>query len=200
MDIVVTAETGGTARRIGWIGIQPDGSVSVGLNDRTFVSPDFKAQNFVWSAYNRQTIQYLVPTTRDGLRGIRNPHLTFHPPHWFHLRETNGKRLFEGIGDLDLMLRQDGTVPWVRFVSKQVSTLAPAANPRKPERTRFITVRPGTEECSIGLAVDFVRADVAVKPDGLLSSELFACSAYTLHVSTISLPTQIATLSWYHQR
>ncbi len=196
----MTTEVGGKARRIGWISLQPGGSVSVGLNDRAFVSPDFKAQNFVWSAFNRETIHYLVPTARDSLRGIRNPHLTFHPPHWFHLRETGGKRLFEGIGDLKLMLEQDGTVPWVRFVSKQVSKLGAVARPRKPERTRIITVRTETEECSVGLGVDFVRTDVAPLADGLLSSELVDCTEFKLHVSTVKLPVQIATLSWYHQR
>jgi len=200
VEILVTAEVGGISRRIGWISLQPDGSVSVGLNDRAFVSPDFNAKNFVWSAFNREKLQYLVPTLRDGLKGIRNPHLTFHPPHWFHLRETSGKRLFEGIGDLGLMLKQDGIVPWIRFVSKQVSKLNVSAMPRHPQRTSTITTRPDTEDCSIGLGVDFIRTDIAPQTDNLLSSNFIDYGEFRLHISTIMLPTQIATLSWYHQR
>jgi hypothetical protein len=69
------------------------------------VSPDFKAQNFVWSAYNRGTIQYLVQSNPATLRPVPQPHLSFHPPHWFRLRGNGGKKLFEGIGDLLLMLQ-----------------------------------------------------------------------------------------------
>jgi hypothetical protein len=201
MDILLTAEVNKQPCRIGWISLQPDGSVSVGLNDRAFVSPDFKAQNFVWSVYNRETIQYLVQSDPATLRPVPQPHLNFHPPHWFHLRGNGGKKLFEGIGDLPLMLRQDGIVPWIRFVSKRVAKLPGAGLPRNPERTRTIAIPLSTADCSVGLAVDFLRADLdPPHAEELLVSEAIEWRGYKLLVSAVTPASQIATLSWFHQR
>ncbi len=175
MDILLTAEVNKQPRRIGWISLQPNGSVSVGLNDRAFVSPDFKAQNFVWSVYNRETIQYLVQSDPATLRPVPQPHLSFHPPHWFHLRGNGGKKLFEGIGDLPL--------------------------PRNPERTRTISIPLSTADCSIGLAVDFLRANLdPPHAEELLVSEAIEWQGYKLLISAVTLAPQIATLSWFHQR
>jgi hypothetical protein len=199
VELVLTAGVANKFRRIGWVSLQPDGSVSIGLNDRTFVSPDFKAQNFVWSAYNRETLQYLVTSDPASLTAIRNPHLSFHPPHWFHLKASGGKTLFEGIADLSIMLQQDGVVPWVRFISRPVSDLSAAGPPRKPDRIRFLQVHPEIEQCSIGLAVDFRRTDVPAPTEPALLSELVPWQGYALHVHAVSHPPQVATLSWFHQ-
>ncbi len=150
MELLLTATVEGKPRRIGWVSLQPNGSVSVGLNDKTFVSPDFKAKNFLWNAYNRETLHYLVTSDAKTLTAVRNPHLTFHPPHWFHLKANGGKTLFEGIGDLPIMLEQDGVVPWVRFVSRSIADLSGAGLPRKPDRVRVLKIDPRTQPCSSG--------------------------------------------------
>jgi len=196
---LLTATVEGKPRRIGWVNLQPNGSVSVGLNDKSFVSPDFKTKNFVWSAYNRETLHYLVTSDATTLTAVRNPHLTFHPPHWFHLKANGGKTLFEGIGDLPIMLEQDGVVPWVRFVSRPIADLSGAGLPRKPDRVRVLKIDPRTRPCSIGLGVDFRRVDADPPDQPELLSELVSWQGYTLHVHAVALPSQIATLSWFHQ-
>ena len=158
MDYVVVVDANAAPRRVAWIGIQPDDSVSVGLNDRAFIAPDFEEKQYVWNVYNRVSVQYLVPEHSDRVRGIPNPHLTVHPPAWFQLGITKGKKIFEGIGDLQIMLNQDGIVPWIRFVTRQVSKLK-SGPVRAPDRTRILTLPAPTYDCSIGLGVDFVLAN-----------------------------------------
>lgn len=200
MDILVTAVIGTERkkRRIAWVGLQPGGAVSVGLTDKTFVASDFKAQNFVWSAYNRETLHYVVPSDTSALKPIHNPHLTFHPPHDFHLTANRGRKLFEGIADLALMLHQDGVVPWVRFISAPVSELRDAGLPRNPERAEELLVRPPATDCSLGFGVDFAAAETSL-PDSLLS-RCVRWQNYWLHLHVIPMRGQVATLSWFHQR
>lgn len=200
MDLLLTVRIGDRQRRISWISLQPDGSTSVGLSDKTFVAPDFKAQNFVWSAFNRETLHYLVPSNPSTLKPIRNPHLTFHPPHDFHLRANDGQLLFEGIGDLNIMLSQDSVVPWIRFVSKPIKMLSNAGPPRNPDRTQELLIQAPNEDCSIGLAIDFVDREDPVSPPEALLSHCVPNQNYWLHVLAIELPGQVATLSWFHQR
>jgi hypothetical protein len=38
------------------VGLQPDGSISVGSVDRAFVSPRFHARQFLWNVYNGVTV------------------------------------------------------------------------------------------------------------------------------------------------
>jgi len=192
---------GDDRRRIGWIGIQPDGSVSVGLNDRTFIARDSESRQFVWSAFNRRTVQYLVPDEGTPVKGVRNPHLTFHPPGWFQLGVTKGKKPFQGIGDLQVMLSQDGIVPWVRFVSRSFSRIKSAAEVRNPQRTQSIEIVVTSPECSIGLGVDFLRPDFGapVHPSEHIHRQIIKCANYNLLVFAEVLPAQRPTLSWYHQ-
>ncbi len=200
MDLLVTVAIGEKKRRIAWVSLQPDGSVSVGLSDKTFVAPDFKAQNFVWSANNRETLHYLVSSDPGSLRPIRNPHLTFHPPHDFHLKADGGHMLFEGIGDLGLMLRQDGIVPWIRFVSSAVGVLRDAGSPRNPKRAEELIIQASRGDCSIAFGVDFVAREVGTSPASVLLSRCLSWQGYWLHLHAIAVPAQIATLSWFHQR
>lgn len=200
MELLLTAIALGKPRRVGWISLQPNGSVSVGLSDKTFVSPDFKARNFLWNTYNRETLQYLVTSSPSTLTPVRNPHLSYHPPNWFHLKASGGKTLFEGIADLPIMLEQGGVVPWVRFISRPVSELTGAGLPRHPGRAKLLQVTAPPNECSIGLAIDFRSASSPAPAASYLLSESVNWNGYVLHVSAEALPPQIATLSWFHQR
>lgn len=199
MEILITASAFGRDHRIGWLSLQPDGSVSVGLADRTFISPEFEAQQFVWSAFNRTTLQYLVKSDPTLLRAVRSPHLSFHPPGWFHFKGNGQKTLFEGIADLQMMLKQDGNVPWVRFVSKRVCELPSAGLPRKLDRVKIINIKPASDQCSIGLALDFIALGTTSKDSSGVVSEVIPWRTYSLHLHAVELPAQIATLSWYHQ-
>src|SRR5262249_17570290 len=112
--------------RIAWVSFQPDGSISFGLNDRTYISPKFRARHFVWNAYNRVRIHYEVPSDQSSLEAVQNPYFTFHPAVWFHLK-ADGPRgdeaLFEAIADVALVLQQKSEMPWLRSVSGRVASL-----------------------------------------------------------------------------
>jgi len=198
MVLNIQAIAEGSARTIGWISLQSDNSVSVGLADRAFISPRFHARKFVWNAYNRVSLQYLVPHSPEELLAVVNPHLTYHPPIYFHLRANDDDELFAGIADVEIMLAQDGHVPWVRFVSRPVGELAVSTAPRNPERTRFLAVPVDDVRVSVALAIDFVRpgADPLV---GSAAEEFVDCGPRRLHVRCEVMPAQAATLSWYHQ-
>lgn len=71
---MVNAVSAGSEHTIGWVSLQTDGAISVGLADRAFISPRFHARQFLWNAYNRVTVQYLVPHSPEGLRPVTNPH------------------------------------------------------------------------------------------------------------------------------
>jgi hypothetical protein len=195
--LAVRAVAAATEHTIGWVSLQPDGSISVGLADRAFISPRFHARQFLWSAYNRVTVQYLVPHAPEQLRPVTNPHLTFHPPVCFHLRANNDDELFAGIADVAVMLEQDGRVPWVRFVSRPVREMRPAPDPRAT-RTTILKVPVESPAVSIGLAVDFVRPG-AHDPSGRLVDHFIDCGQNRLHVSCEVLKEQQPTLAWYHQ-
>src|SRR5690349_11976900 len=130
MIIRIDATEPTATRSIAWVSLQPDGSISVGLTDRTYVSPRFRARQFVWNAYNRVVAEYLIPHSSDELHVARNPHLTFHPPIYFHLRANGDEELFAGIADVGLMLTQVNRVPWIRFVSRPITEIAARGIPR----------------------------------------------------------------------
>ena len=185
-------------RSVGWISFQPDGSISVGLIDRAFVSPTFRARNFVCNLYNPVTLEYLVAHTPDALEPVPNPHLTFHPPIYFHLRANGEEELFAGICEPRLMLHDVQTVPWLRFVSRPVEELSIARPPRDPDRTTVETVNAPSTDRSIGLGIDFVRPTHNETP-GFLRSRCFNCGAHRIHVFIEALPPQVPTLVWYQQ-
>lgn len=200
MNIVLTVTDRLRPKRIGWIGLQPDGSVSVGLSDRAFISPDFKARNFVWNAYNRVTLNYVVESDTEALMPVKNPHLTFHPPIYFHLTGGKGKHLYEGIADLEIMLSQEGIVPWVRFISKPISRLPTAGVPRQGGNATVLNFNAPNSDCSIGLAIDFVRSGYAVEKGDAALQEVINWQSYQLAVSAHFLKPQNATLAWFHQK
>ena len=195
---VQAVDSQGAERSIAWISLQPDGAISVGLADRAFVSPRFHARQFVWNAYNRVTLQYLVPHSPQELQAVSNPHLTFHPPVYFHLRANDDSELFAGIAEVEIMLAQDGHVPWIRFVSKPVSQMSNSGEPRNPKRTDSLHVPIESTDVSVGLAIDFVRPDAGqVSP--AVAQRFVDCGPNRLHVRCELLPAQEPTLAWYHQ-
>jgi hypothetical protein len=198
MVVTISAVTAESEHTVGWLSLQPSGAVSVGLADRTFISPRFHARQFVWNAYNRVTVQYLIPHSPDELRPVENPHLTFHPPIYFHLRANNDEELFAGIAEVEIMLAQDTRVPWVRFVSRPARDMAVAGTPRDPKSTTVIKVPVESSALSLGLAVDFARPGTQI-PSGGLMDHFVDCGENRLHVFCEALEEQQPTLAWYHQ-
>ena len=74
MPVVINAVSAGSEHTLGWVNLQPDGSISVGLADRAFISPRFHARQFLWNAYKSVTVQYVVPHGLKGLRPVTNLH------------------------------------------------------------------------------------------------------------------------------
>jgi hypothetical protein len=198
MVLIINAVSDTVERAVAWISLQPDGAVSVGLVDRAFISPKFHARQFVWNAYNRVTLQYLVPHSPDELVAVANPHLTFHPPIYFHFRANNDEELFAGLAQVEIMLQQDGRVPWVRFVSKPVRDIPQVKTPRDPTRTETLTAKLESTDCSLGIGIDFVRRENTTASGSVLD-HFMDCGPNRLHVFCDQLPPQEATLAWYHQ-
>ena len=120
-------------RSVAWISIADTGDISTGLTDRgvVFASPG---------------------GDRDG---SRNPHFTFHPPIYHHLRTGGNPELLAALMEVDLMLNISDIVPWVRLTSR------PYANLREFERTRqgtdILNFSIQDERASVQLELDFVR-------------------------------------------
>ncbi|HMJ17255.1 MAG TPA: hypothetical protein VK478_02610 [Gemmatimonadaceae bacterium] len=198
MDIQIVAQFESRTYAIGWIGLQPDKSISVGLNDRAFMSPRFHSRIDLWNADNRVTVEYLVPDSLAQLSEVLNPHLTYHPPITFHLRETNGEMLFEAIADVGVILEEDQQMPWIRFVSRPVADMRETAGPRKSGNKRIITIHLSSREGSVGLSVDFVKPGTAITAGHLVDYRA-DWGAVGLNIYAQLLPAQRATLAWYHQ-
>src|SRR5215472_11121992 len=90
MDLLVTVKTGEQTRRIAWVSLQPDGSVSVGLSDRTFVAPDFKARRTWLDARDARLVPQNAPLRADRTGQRRTfPHCrSSTPPSTCGLRPT----------------------------------------------------------------------------------------------------------------
>lgn len=199
MHIQVCGTLDEVVRSVGWVSRQPDGAISVGLSDRTFVSPNFRSRDFLWNAYNRITLEYRIAHTPDALEPISNPHLTFHPPIYFHLREDRGPELWAGIADVWIMLTQERRVPWVRYVSKPFSELKIASAPRNPSITMIQKkVAVPNAECSIGLAVDFVHVDGGTPPEWVTNNFANASGGVDIDIRAEILHPQESTLVWLH--
>ena len=197
--ITIWATHGGKHYRIGWLSLQSDSSISVGLVDSALILRDFEVKAFVWSAFNRVTTEFLAPDNTAATKRVYSPHMTFHPPHTLHLTEQKGgttkRKPFEAIADIDLAVRQQGTVPWVRFTSKPVSKISPSA---KDQKRQAIEVAVDLAN-SIRLSVDFVAPADTTADAALGAATWFDHGAYRVRVSVIEAPGQPASIGWIHQ-
>jgi len=186
--------------RIAWVSFQPDGSISFGLNDRTYISPKFRARHFVWNAYNRVRIHYEVPSDQSSLEAVQNPYFTFHPAVWFHLK-AGGPRgdeaLFEAIADVALVLQQKSEMPWLRSVSGRVASL-PTARARSGEMpVDELSINGPSENVSVSMALDFVKPQAGQGMEHM-SRWYLRWQNVAIRLSLMFTYPQIATLSWFH--
>jgi len=207
--LTICAEHAGKQLGVAWLSLQPEGSVSVGLNDRALVVRDFQHQSFVWSAFNRETLAFVVPDNPQAMQPIAQPHISFHPAavirgvehgEWFHVTAKGGKRLFEAIAPMELAVDQQGEVPWVRFVSKPVSGLAEAKGLRAEGLNRVLAVPVENSDRSVALSVDFIAKGSVSPFDGAELTEFIDHGQYRLRLAISLIPGQKATLGWIHQR
>jgi hypothetical protein len=126
-----------TRRSVAWISVADAGDVSTGLTDPNIVIAQPGGQ-------------------RDG---SRNPHFTFHPPIYHHLRTNGEPELLAGLMEIGMMLHSDGVVPWVRLVSRPYQQLA-----------TFTGARVGASV--LGFTIDDVAASAQVELDFIRSGEI----------------------------
>ena len=201
----VTVSHAGRTVSVGWISFQPDGSISFGLKDRTYVSPRLHERQFIWNAYNRITIEYVVPSDPDALLQVKNPHFTFHPDVMFHLksnadRKAKDEAIFEGIADVGIVLQQQGEMPWIRATSAPLSTLKPSTEARSDgiETSDLETTAPAImSDCSTRMEIDFIRPKAVVDRRNNSSWE-FVWEKVGLRIRVGHIAPQIATLAWFH--
>lgn len=196
----ITCKTPKRFVRIAWVSLQPNGDISVGLSDRAYVAPRFQSRLFVWNAYNRQTIEFAVPSDPTGLDRVRNPHFTYHPPSWFHLkadRISKGEALFEAIGDMGIVLAQQTEAPWIRAISSPLRDLRSAGLKWQRVPTGDLPVNVTSEDISIQTAVDFIRPS-AVGLDDDLTTWTFVWGSVGIRVRVSLTVPRVATLGWFH--
>jgi len=187
--------------QIGWISFQPDGAISFGLNDKTYIAPQFKGQHFVWNAYNRIEIAYIVPSDPLALERVPNPHFTYHPDAWFHLKPTNkkdGDSLFEAIADVPIVLSQQSEMPWIRAVTSPISGLRSSGRRSDTIDVEDLVICTLVENVSVRMEIDFIRPENCSTPTQSGNEWKFAWHKVGIRILLRSTQAHIATLSWFH--
>jgi hypothetical protein len=175
------------------------------LSDKTYVSPRLCVRNFIWNAFNRISVEYVIPTNPDALLAVQNPHFTFHPDVMFHLksntdRKANNEAIFEGIADVGLVLQQEGEMPWIRATSAPIDQLPKTGKLREPSINTEDLLMPAPavmSRASAKMEIDFIRPETVVDRRNATTWE-FAWGKVGLRIRTGAVPPQIATLSWFH--
>lgn len=206
MRKMIKADHVGRISNLGWVSFQPDGSISFGLSDRTYVSPRLCIRHFVWSAFNRITSQYIIPNDPSTLLPVRNPHFTYHPAAMFHLKANIDKKaedeaIFEGIADLGLVLHQQGEMPWIRATSAPLSTRKPPGKMREGNIQTddlLLKVPAVVANASVNMALDFVRPDAILTECPKPNIWQFTWHKVGLRIQVTPTTSQVATLSWFH--
>jgi hypothetical protein len=197
-------EHGGRVVAVAWISFQPDGSISFGLRDRTFVLESARIRSNLWNAYNRVGIRYVAPNVTDPLLPVDNPHFTFHPPIQFHLKsnsqlKSQDEEIFSGIADVGITLSQQNEMPWIRATSAPLGQLKQSPSRADGIETEALTVQiPAIfNEPSVAVEIDFVRpADVRIGLSGPVWEIVWHDVGVRILVKGVV--RQIATLAWFH--
>jgi hypothetical protein len=193
----IVASACGRNFNVAWLSFQPDDSISFGLNDRTYISPRFRANIGLWNAYNRVKITYISPSTPDALEPVLNPHFTFHPSVHFHLRADRDDEIFRAIADVDIVLEQEGTMPWIRAASAPLYRLRYGAPRPDSIATEEWLVPAGSDAVSIFVEVDFIRPSDVGKFDDMSRKSITWHNVGVRATAGVTWP-QVATLSWFH--
>lgn len=196
----ICAQTPTRKVNLGWVSFQTDGSISFGLNDRTFISPAFRGRHMLWNVYNRVRIHYEVQTDTGALEPITNPHFTFHPIACFHLKAQGApadEDLFQGFADMSIMLMQQERMPWIRATSATITQLPTAGIRNRNIPVEELCISVPTENLSVRMALDLVRPG-AVDRQNHMSSWSFVWQNFGLQIDLSFTYPQISTLSWFH--
>lgn len=152
-----------------------------------------------FGVFNRAKMQYRVPSDSDTLEPIKNPHFTYHPPFSFRLKEhkaRNDDALFCGIADLDLTLRQQRKMPWLRAISAPLHTLHSQRGYRDAATLEEWILEVPSECLSINMDLNFLLANK--RYIDAPSRWHFAWSGVVLQASMSFTYPRAAELSWFH--
>jgi hypothetical protein len=188
--------------RIAWISRQPKGDISFGISDKSYISPEFRARQFVWNAYNRVVAQYEIANDPKALDPVRNPHFTFHFPNYFHLKSDKAKAkkdeaLFAGLCDVPIVLMQQDEMPWIRARTAPLSQLKSAGVAWSKVPTNDLPLMVESEDASLEISVDLIRPE-AVPVFGGAPPWAFKHDEVGLRIDVTVVAPRIASLSWFH--
>jgi hypothetical protein len=203
MQISLCGKSPNRLVKVAWLSLQPDGSISFGLTEKTFVSPSFIGRVDVFNLYNQVEIEFLAESNPNKLRGVANPHFTFHPRILFHLTDSGGrgkknvKEVFRGINDVEMTVAQYGILPWIRAISPPMSKLKTFGMRNAGLSNHMLSVESLDEISSIGVEVDFVHPD---QVDGFDQARVFSAKWHSVAITCkLSVrPGQLSTLGWFH--
>jgi hypothetical protein len=195
---------GGRVAAVAWISFQPDGSISFGLRDKTFILESAKIRQNLWNAYNRIEIQYVAPKATEPLLAVSNLHFTFHPPIRFHLKSneqlvSQDEEIFSGIADIGITLQQQTEMPWIRATSAPLAELSQAQAARNDgieTEGLAIDVPAVMLSASARIEIDFIRPNNVALTNGPVWE--FEWHGVGIRISLGYVSPQIATLSWFH--
>jgi hypothetical protein len=197
-QLVCTAE--GRTVNVAWFSFQPDGSISFGLNDRTFVSPRLGAKMHLFNAYNRVRAEFIVSSNGAGLHPIVNPHFTYHPTTIkFHLTAKGDEDVFDGIADPTIILSQQPELEWIRAISKPVRDLSTGAPRPDGIKTTPWVIHSTTSDASISIAVDLVKPAPLADDRSAPLVRFVPWGGIMARVKVDVVPPAAPTLSWFHE-
>lgn len=195
-EIKIVAAYKGQLKSILWISLQDDGSISIGMSDRTLLIPGIISETEYEGEIHQSCVDF---EKKYGIEVIRNPHFTFHPPMYVHLRVNKKQELFAGLLGVDFIVENQGRLPWIRFISnpfRELKPFDPIKQQKNLEVVRFIVP---SDEASVGIAFDFVRQDIHSEGDIQPNGFFINWYGRTLQVSRSWFPAQKSTVQWYHE-
>jgi hypothetical protein len=131
--VSLVASSASDRKSVGWISIADTGDVSAGLSDRNLV----------------------IARPGGEKDGSRNPHFTFHPPIYHHLRSDGEAEILAGLMEIGLMLQEGSSVPWVRLISRPYEELKAFGGARKGNGVLAFHIE--NPALSAEVELDFVR-------------------------------------------
>ena len=192
-NIRLVTEHGGLLRSFAWISLLDNGSVSVGLLDKSFRVPALASEIEVNGVLHKQVVDLRASHGEDA---ISNPHFTFHPLAYYHLRANGKAELFSGLLMVDVVVQSEGVLPWIRAVSNPVANLKRLEKSPHGRKVEFIRLQMPSEEKSVALEVDFVAS--GARNEASPKDLLFEGGGRLLRVRAFHVESQKATLWWNH--
>ena len=171
VSLVATARD--DRKSVGWISVADTGDVSAGLSDRAIV----------------------VAHPGGEKDGSRNPHFTFHPPIYHHLRTDGEPEILAALMEVGLMLQQDSKVPWIRLISRPYRELKTFNGARKGVGVLDFEIT--NPDLSAQVELDFIRSsDVRVEDHQFKFARVNPDIALRLGIQSVPPTRPSLTLLW----